>query len=130
MYVKPSESDGGKFSDLLKVELSKRKGLIKANVDIVRSPEYAQYIIELSVNYREGKWHEGWLTPDKATATAAVFAYDQCGKMVWSKTKGDRSLFAAEGPVYAAKKVAMSFKAALAKKNSRLNKAQPCQDGK
>ena len=127
VYVEPTKDDGGKFSDLLKVELSKRRGLIKAKVDIVRTPETAVYILESSINYRRKQWHEGWLTNDKATATAAIFAYDRCGKMVWSKTKGDRDIFSdARGVQETASKVAASFKEALAKKNSRLNRAEPC----
>lgn len=127
VYVERLESDDGKFTDLLKVELAKRKGLIKATVDIVRFPEQARYIIETNVTYRKGKWHEGWLTPSKAETMATAFAYDQCGKLVWSKTKGDMTLMGSGGAVLAAQKMAASFKEALAKKKSRLNRAAPCE---
>ena len=127
VFVEPTEDDGGRFSDLLKVELSKRRGLIKAKVDIVRAPEHAHYILEPSISYRRKQWHEGWLTNDKATATAAVFGYDRCGRLVWSKTKGDRDIFStAHGAQETASKVAASFKEALAKRKSRLNQAPPC----
>lgn len=127
VYVEPSTPDDSKFSNLLKVELAKRKGAINANVDIVRFPEQAQYVLECSVSTRKPKWHEGWLTFDKPTVVASIFAYDQCGKMVWTKNKGDLALLGGAGGALAtAQKVAWSFKTALAKKNSRLNKAKPC----
>ena len=128
VYVEPTRSDDGKFSDLLKVELNKRKGAIKVAVEVVRDPKLADYVLEANVTHRKGKWHEGWLTPDKAENMAAVIAYNRCGRMVWSKNKGDMTLFGSGGAVLVAQKTALSFKRALVKKNSRLNKAEPCPE--
>lgn len=128
VYVERSRDDDGKFSDLLKVELNKRKGAIKTTIEIIRDPEQARYILEANVSRRKGKWHEGWLTPDKAETMAAVIAYDRCGRMVWSKNKGDMTLFGSGGDVLVAQKIAASFKSALAKKKSRINQARPCSE--
>ena len=127
VFVEPTKGDDGQFSDMLKVELSKRRGLIKAKVDIVRRPEHAIYVLEASITYpRDRRRRTVWNT-DRPSAVASVFAYDRCGRMVWSKTKGDRDIFGdARGVIDTAEKVAASFKEALAKRKSRLNRAPAC----
>lgn len=127
VYVEPTKGDDGQFSDMLKVELMKRRGLIKAKVDIVRSPKNAMYILEASITYtRDRRKKSAWGT-DRPSAVASVIAYNRCDVMVWSKTKGDKDIFGdAGGPIDTAEKAAASFKEALAKKKSRLNQAAPC----
>ena len=83
------------------------------------------YILEPSITYQRGR--KSVFGSDKPTAIASVFAYDRCGRMVWSKTKGDKDIFGdAQGVIDTAQKVAASFKEALAKKQSQLNRAPPC----
>ena len=126
VFVGPTKGDDGQFSDVLKVELMKRKGLIKAKVDIVRRPEAAQYILEVSIAYQRGRRQRTIWQTERATAVASAMAYDACGRLVWSKVKGDKVLGDAEGVIETAQKMARSFKEALAKKKSRLNRAPPC----
>lgn len=125
VYVQPTTAVDGRFCDRLKVELS------KAKVDIVRSREQAQYIIEVGkfkITGRRPTGHEGSLSSEKAPRMAAVLAGDRCGRMLWAKNLGEREpLFAdSHGLIEAAEKTAASFKEALANKKSRLNRAPPC----
>ena len=127
MFVEPTKGDEGQFSDMLKVELMKRKGLIKAKVDIVRKPEDARYVLEVSITYQRDRKNSIWQTRERASAIASAMAYDARGKLVWSKVKGDRDIFGdAHGAIETAQKLAASFKEALAQKGSRLNRALPC----
>ena len=127
VFVESTRGDDGQFSDLLKVELMKRKGLIKAKVDIVRRPEDARYIIEVSIVYQRDRRRSNVWRTERATAVGSAMAYDACGRLVWSKVKGDRDIFGdAHGVIETAQKMAASFKEALAKKKSRLNRAEPC----
>ncbi len=127
VYVETTKGDDGQFSDMLKVEMMKRRGLIKAKVDIVRKPEAARYIIEASITYQRDRRRRSVWRTDRPSAVASVFAYNQCGALVWSKTKGDKNIFGdADGVIETAQKVAASFKEALAKKKSRLNRSLPC----
>ena len=108
----------------------KRRGIIKATVDVVRSAERARYIIESSVIYRDNGFWRIVTNSERAEVIASVMAYDACGSLVWSKTKDDSDFFGhVKGPVETAQKVAASFKEALAKRNSRLNRASPCSQG-
>lgn len=126
-FVEPTKGDDGQFSDMLKVELSERRGLTRAKVDIVRRPEQAHYILEASTTYQRDRRHPNIWRTDRPSAVASVFAYDRCRAMVWGKTKGDRDIFGdADGVIETAQKVAASFKEAVTKKKSRLNRAPPC----
>lgn len=73
----------------------------------------------------------GWVTGDteKPSAVLSVIAYDSCGRMVWSQTNGDTDIFGdAGGLIGTADKAAAGCKDVLAKKESRLNRVEPCTD--
>lgn len=131
VYVEPITTVDRRFSDRLKVELSKRSGMIKPKVDIVRSREQAQYIIEvhrIKITGRRPTGHEGILSREMGPRMASVLASDRCGRLLWAKSLGERDpLFEdAHGLIDAAEKAAASFKEVLADQKSRLNRAPPC----
>lgn len=107
--VEPTKGDDGQFSDMLKVEPMKRRGLIKAKVEIVRSPENAVHILEASITCTRHRRKKSIRGTDRPNTVASVIAYNRCDLMVWSKTKGDKNIFGnAGGPIDTAEKAAAS----------------------
>ena len=81
VFLEP-KGDDGQFSDMLKVEMMKRKGLIKANVDIVRRPEVGRYGLEVSTAYRRERRQRTIWTAERATAVASAMACDAGGRLI------------------------------------------------
>lgn len=77
-----------KFRAHLNAAFAKRK----VPLVIVSDPAEADYVLHaIAMSRGEGKekWHEGWLTPRRASAAAAVQMLDRCGSVAWSETAGD-----------------------------------------
>ena len=130
IYVKPARYDAERdFHSLLRVELLKKKGVIPVTISMTSDPKKADMILEVHLGRRDASWHEGTLTPGKPTAMVSVVAFDHCEQPLFVKTKGDMTIFGPAGPINSAAKMALSFKEALWKKRSRLNKTRrerPC----
>lgn len=130
VHVKPPRYDAERdFHSLLRVELLKKKGLVPVTISLTDDPDQADIVLEVHLGRRDASWHEGMLTPAKPTAMVSVVALDHCGQALFVKTKGDATIWGSAGPVLSAQRMALSFKEALHKKRSRLNKTRrerPC----
>lgn len=132
-----STPDTSHFADLVASALTKgggfwdpwRKRYREAPIIVVDSPKTAKYVLKLNPRLRDSKWHEGWLTPGRPTAKSPVFAYDRCGRIVWSKIKGNMVLGQPTDVQVAAERIAYSFRGAVYEKKSRMNRlvtSHPC----
>ena len=133
LYIQPpplgQEADEREFRGLLKAELSKRKGVIPISVTFTSEPKQADMLLEVFQHRRAPKWHEGFLTPAKASARITVIGTDHCGQVLFTKIKGDMTLFGPAGLLHSVQMMALSLKEGLHKKNSRINKTRrerPC----
>ena len=114
------DPDQGNFSDLLTVEFLKRH----KRMAVVQSPNEAQLIVSANIDTRptsrasandtEAVSRTEWST------TAAVFARDRCGRIVWGENASGHSARVAEH-------IAKALKVAIERRKSRLHRAKPCR---
>ena len=120
VYIEATISDRGNFSDLLTVEFLKWH----KRMAVVQSPSEAQLIVSANIDTRPTSSASASDTKAQSwtqwSTTAAVFARDRCGRIVWGENASGHS-------AWVAARVSKALKAAIEKRKSRLHKAKPCR---
>ena len=87
VFIEKMEGD---LDGFIRAEIFKQK----VPMEVVLSPEGADYILTGNLVIQKRAWHEGWLSPEKDHNIASVMIVDaKEKKMLWASEAGDRSLF-------------------------------------
>ena len=108
----------------IKAEIIKKR----VPVRVVDSLEDAEYEMRGTEQFRDAKWHEGWLTAEGEKTHAAIEVVDREGVLVWANEAGDRDLWwgnwTRKGHRKVADRLVKKFKKAVQKHDTTKSKIE------